>query len=83
MPIGEDIIFRCQHETADTIRWRVNSLLLGQNTPPNIIPNTFCDDNGNLVGTLTITARPDLEHNGTMVVCVARFDDGSKLNHLY
>ena len=47
---------------------------MGRNTPPGIIPNTFRDDNGNLLGTLIITARP--EYNGTMVVCVARFDDG-------
>ena len=64
--------FRCQHQTADIIRWRVNNTLVGRNTPPDIIPGTTADD-GNLVDTLFITARP--EYNGTMVVCVARFDD--------
>ena len=53
----------------------MNDTLVGRNPPPDITPGTTRDDNGSLVDTLTITARP--EYNGTVVVCVARFDDGT------
>ena len=49
--------------------------LVGQNPHPDITPDTAHEGNGGLVDTLTITAPP--EYNGTMVVCVARFDDES------
>ena len=75
VPMGAEATFRCQHPTADTIRWRVNGSLVGRSTPPDIAPQTIRKDNGNLVGTLSITARP--EYNRTMVVGVARFDDGT------
>ena len=75
MAVGAVAEFRCRHPTADAIRWRVNGSLVGRSPPPDIIPSTTHDDNGNLVDTLTITARR--EYNGTEVVCVARFDDGS------
>ena len=75
MPIGALAVFRCQHQTADTIRWRVNGTLVGRSPPPDITPSTTRDNNGNLVDTLTVIARS--QYNGTMVVCVARFDDGS------
>ena len=51
----------------------MNDTLVGRNTPPDIIPTTTFD-NGSPVGTLIVMGRP--EYNGTMVVCVARFDDG-------
>lgn len=38
-------------------------------------PGTYRDGNNYLVQTLTVEARP--EYNGTEIVCVARFDDGS------
>ena len=75
MAIGAEAVFRCQHPTAFIILWRVNGSLVGWNPPPDITPGITRDDSGNLVDTLTITAR--LEYNGTVVVCVARFDDGS------
>jgi hypothetical protein len=71
--IGAEAVFICRHQTADNIRWRVNGSLVGRSPPPDIIPSTIHDDNGNLVDTLTIIARP--EFNVTEVVCVARFDD--------
>jgi hypothetical protein len=71
---GAEAVFRCRYPTADIIRWRVNGSLVGRSPPRYIIPSTIIhDDNGNLVDTLTIIARPEL--NGTEVVCVARFDD--------
>ena len=73
MATGAQAVFRCRHPTADIIRWRVNGSLVGGNPPPDIIRDIIRDDNGNLVDTLTITARP--QYNGTEVVCVARFDD--------
>ena len=70
---GAQVVFRCRHPTADTIRWRVNGSLVGRNSP-DVILDIIYDDNGNSVDTLTITAQP--LYNGTEVVCAARFDDG-------
>ena len=69
MPIGAEAVFRCQHQTADIIRSRVNDTLVGRNTPPDI-RQTSTFDEGDVVGTLTVMGRP--EYNGTMVVCVAK-----------
>ena len=67
-------VFYCQHLTADYVVWEVNDSLLVRNPPPGITPDTTRDNNGSLVDTLTITARP--EFNGMKVVCVAGFDGG-------
>ena len=77
LPFGSEIqaVFRCRHSTADTIGWIVNGSSVGQNPSPDIIPSTITDDDGTLVHTLTIIARP--EYNGTEVECVAVFFDGS------
>ena len=75
MFVGEEAVFRCRHPTADIIGWRVNGSSVGQNHPTDITPGTTRDDDGNLVNTLTIIARP--EYNGTEVQCVALFRDGS------
>ena len=69
--IGEDAVFRCQHDSADTIRWRVNGVLVSRSSPPTGVH----EDADGLVDTLTITG--SLEYNGTEVVCVAQFDSGS------
>ena len=70
---GAEAVFRCRHPTADIIRWKVNGTLVSErNPPPDIMEST----SSRVVDTLTITAR--LEYNGTEVVCVARFDDGSQ-----
>ena len=73
--IRTEAVFRCQHSTAFIVLWRVNGSLVGRNPLPDITPGTTRDDIGNLVDTLSITARPN--YNRTEVVCVARFDDGS------
>ena len=73
---GENAIFRCRHPNASDIRWEINGeLIRGRNYPPDITPGTERDDNQFLVQTLTIVAGP--QYNGTEIVCVARFDDGS------
>ena len=74
--VGEESVFRCRHLTANLIDWRVNGSLVGQNPPPDITPGTVRDDDDSLVNTLTIIAHP--EYNGTEVVCVAVFYDGSQ-----
>jgi hypothetical protein len=73
---GAEAVFRCQYPAASDIRWRVNGSLVGRSPPPDITPGIIRDDNGNLVDTLTIAARP--EYNGTEVVCVAKFIDGTQ-----
>ena len=65
-------MFRCQHETADTIRWRVNDSLARRSE----LPADFSISTVNNVDMLTITARA--EYNNTEVVCVARFDNGAQ-----
>ena len=70
-------MFRCRHPNADLLAWRVNGSSVGQNPPPDITPGTQRDDDGGLVYTLYIIARP--EYNGTEVVCVAFFIDRSQL----
>ena len=72
---GDTAAYRCKHDTADIIRWRVNGSLIGRNPPPDVTSNIVTDKNGDLDGTLTIVAH--LEYNQTEIVCVARFDDGS------
>ena len=74
--IGQQALYRCHHETADVIRWRVNGTLLSNSmTPIGITPGTLRATNNNLVQTLTIAGRTD--YNGTAVICVAMFDDGN------
>ena len=78
IPVGSEAVFRCRHPTADIVRWRVNNSFVGRNPPPDIVPGTTLDEDGNLVDTLTIVAIR--EYNGTTVVCVADFDDGTRLS---
>ena len=64
---------RCRHTASEAIiTWRVNGLPLGQFS--DIISGSV-NENGNRVDTLTIPA--ELQYNGTEVVCVAVFLDGS------
>ena len=53
----------------------MNGSIIGPDPPPDITPGTNRDNDGDLVNTLTILARP--EYNGTMVQCEALFRDGS------
>ena len=70
--VGDSATFRCRHQSADTIRWRVDHTLITANPSPDITPTTV-REGGHVVHTLTIVARP--EYNGTVVECVAMFDD--------
>ena len=74
--MNREAVFRCRHSTADTIRWRLDGVLIsGSNPPPDVTPSSDRDEDGNLVQILTIVASQ--QYNGSEVVCVARFDDGS------
>lgn len=73
--VGNNAVFRCRHPNASIIRWRRDGELLGRNLPRDITPGTERDGNNFLVQTLTIVARP--QYNGTEIVCVAKFDDGT------
>ena len=73
---GQSAVFRCRHPHASVIRWRRDGeLITRRNLSLEITPGTERDDNNFLVQTLTIVAGP--QYNGTEVVCVAQFDDGS------
>ena len=74
VPVGSEAVFRCTHSTADSIRWRIDGTFVGRSPPPDITPDVIIEG-GTLVDTLTIVAR--LDYNGTTIVCVAQFDDGS------
>ena len=68
-----DAVFRCRHLTADSIAWTVNGSSARQ-FRPDISTDTI-DENGIQVDVLIIPIRR--EYNGTEVVCVALFIDGS------
>ena len=71
--VEQIVVCRCRHmSTEAVIGWRVNGLPSGQF--PDITTGSI-DENGARVHTLTIPARS--EYNGTQVVCVAAFLDGS------
>ena len=71
---GDSAVFRCRHGSADTIRWRVDHTLISANPPADITPNTVREGD-HVVHTLTIVGCP--QYNGTIVECVAMFDDHS------
>ena len=67
-------VFRCRHQDQSVfIGWRVNDSSLEQF--PNITTSSVTE-NGARVSMLIIPARS--EYNGTEVVCVATFLDGSR-----
>ena len=68
---GTRATFRCRHETADVIGWRVNGTSIGQVGNPDFIPGTTRRGDGSLVHILTVVVRP--EYNDTEIVCVAAF----------
>ena len=70
---GEEATFRCRHPQADSIRWKVDNALITANPPPDITPNIVREAEDVIVHTLTIIAHS--EYDGTVVVCVAVFDD--------
>ena len=68
-------MFSCDHITAAFYDWTVNGSIIGPDPPPDITPGTNRDNDGDLVNTLTILARPG--YNGIEVQCEALFRDGS------
>ena len=72
--VGDTATFRCRHASADVIRWRVDRVFVSANPSTDITPDTVREGN-HIVHTLTIAARR--EYDGTVVECVARFDDHS------
>ena len=74
VPVGSEAVFRCQHSTANNIDWIVNGSFVGRSPPPDITLGIITEGD-NPVDTLTIVARHD--YNGTTIVCVAVFRDGS------
>ena len=64
-------VFRCQHQSAQSISWRVNGSSVSGNT--DITPSTNRAQDGSLTYTLMILARPT--YNGTEVECIALFLD--------
>ena len=75
MSVGTEAVFTCRHANATIIQWRVNGSFVGTDPPIDITPGITRNENGTLVDTLTIIARA--EYNGTTVVCVAQFYDGT------
>ena len=68
---GTRATFRCRHETANVIGWRINGTSIGQLGNPDFIPGTIRHSDGSLVHILTVVVRP--EYNDTDIVCVAAF----------
>ena len=68
---GTRATFRCRHETADVIGWRVNGTSIAQFNNPDFIPGTIRREDGSLVHILTVVVRP--EYDDTEVVCIAAF----------
>ena len=67
-------VFRCRHQRIEVgIHWLINGSL--SILYPDVVDSFIRDSNGTRVETLTIPAIP--EYNGTEVVCVATFIDGS------
>ena len=69
--VGTRATFRCRHETADVIGWRVNGTSIGQVGNPDFIPGTIRRGDGSLVHILTVVVHP--EYNDTIITCVAAF----------
>ena len=72
--LQREAVFRCRHQHIDTvIGWQINRST--SRLYPDVVDSFIYDSNGTRVDTLTIPAIP--EYNGTEVVCVANFFDGS------
>ena len=71
--------FRCCHSgissMAVTISWTINGSQVDRFPDHDFNRGSVINENGDTVHTLTILARS--EYNGTEVVCVALFRDGS------
>ena len=72
--VERDAVFRCRHQRIDAlIIWQINGST--SRLYPDVVDGFVRDSNGSRVDTLTVPAIP--EYNGTEVVCVATFFDGS------
>ena len=67
--VGQVIVFRCRHASADTISWMFDSSLIGSNPPSGITVDYTRDMDGNLVYTLRVVAL--VQYNLTVIECVA------------
>ena len=74
--VEREAVFRCRHQRIDAV---INWLINGSSSRlyPGVVDSFVRESNGTRVDTLTIPAIP--EYNGTEVVCVAAFFDGSPL----
>ena len=71
---NQNVRFRCRHERPDALyNWLINGT--ASTHYPDVRVNSVAESNGTFVDTLTIPAIP--AYNGTEVVCVATFTDGS------
>ena len=74
--VQRNTVFRCRHQCIDAvISWQINESSSKLYT--DVVDGFVRDSNGTRVDTLTIPAIP--EYNGTEVVCVTTFFDGSPL----
>ena len=67
--IGEVVVFRCRHASADTTSWKIDNSLVGSNPPSGITVDYTRDVDDNLVYTLRVRAL--VRYNGTVIECVA------------
>lgn len=74
---GQEAVFRCRHNSADSISWLVNDSFVGRNPPDGIAPGITMVNNL-IVDTLTIHALS--EFNKTKVVCEATFRETTTSN---
>ncbi|MCG8621986.1 MAG: hypothetical protein MJE68_08340, partial [Proteobacteria bacterium] len=69
-----DAVFRCRHQCIEAgISWLMNGS--SSRLHPDVVVGFIRDSNGTRIDTLTIPAIP--QYNGTEIVCVATFIDGS------
>lgn len=74
MPQNQEALFRCRHERQDaTIHWLMN--MFSTTIYSDVIEGSIEESSGTFVETLTIPAIP--VYNGSEIVCVAIFIDGS------
>ena len=72
--VEKNAVFRCRHQRIEAgISWQMNGSFSGLYC--DVVDGFVRDSNGTRVEILTIPAIP--EYNGTEVVCVATFFDGS------
>ena len=71
--LEEEVVFQCQHSTADVIGWRLNGTLLSAYAHQNTTVSSIPLSDGGITYKLMIIALP--EYNNTSIECVAVFLD--------